>query len=189
MSTTTIDLHALIASRYTDPSHTYIYIVAPFAVNGWLVGTDGHGMLATSPAPGDASVIPAPDFIVSLIDDDPSGEVVSLADLREWAGEPEPVRIEQDYGDSECDDCGHVHECVQTVRLPLRHGWLFGRPVDRRRLANLLDSLPGDVMRVQNQDDKKPFRFFGDGWRAMLMPTRPPEPHALDVRFPAEADD
>jgi hypothetical protein len=190
MSTTTINLHALIASRYTDPSHYKSYLNAPFAVNGWLVGTDGLGMLATPAAPADATVIPAPDFIVSLIDDDPSGEVVSLADLRTWAGDPEPIEEDEDLGEQECHACGETHICIQTVRLPLRHGWLFGQSLDRRRLANLLESLPGDVVRVHSQRGEKPFRFFGDGWRALLMPTRQLEPlQAVDVRFPAEAND
>jgi hypothetical protein len=184
MSTTTIDLRALIASRYTDPSHHHVVARGPFAVDGWLVGTDGSSLLAVYGAPAEMQVRHI-DITTALVTDEPVGEVVSLADLLAWAGEPEPLTKVEDRGLCTCE-CGDEHRLVQTITLQFRGGWLFGRFMDRRRLANLLDGLPGDVVRIHNQDGESAFRFFGDGWRALLMPARPGLDLADDIRFPAE---
>ncbi len=102
---------------------------------------------------------------------------VDLAELKEWAGEvvwaePCPAckgisRNNEYVSCSFCDGDG-------DVTPEPRRGWLYGVPIDRRRLACALEHFAGNgTLYLQGKDkhgQDEQFWVVGEGWIVSLMP-------------------
>jgi hypothetical protein len=119
----------------------------PFLINGWLIGTCGHGLLAVrstdgKPYAGESKTLP--DGAFNLINVELPAERLPMAKLRSLADIPAdrpPCAICKSTGkvfcksckgsgeiDCECDECGNEHtkkceECVGRGGSPCRCGW------------------------------------------------------------------
>jgi len=101
-------------------------------------------------------------------------QFLDVAPLRAWCGPPVwrtdcPACLGQSRRRDEvsceaCDSTGYFNDDV----IP---GLLYGRPVDRRRLARGLEHVGGAcALLYLDPDPEKPLRLHGDGWRICLMP-------------------
>ena len=129
----------------------------------WSMSCDGHILaLVTPPLDGlRAHDKPLPDVAKLLASTDKvAGVVVSVASLREWAGDYAKAKCEpcNGTGQHECE-CGHCHECQDcdgagTGGAEKRPGWMATRPgarqflLNRTLLARLLATLPADAATV-----------------------------------------
>ena len=188
-----------LASRMGTPykqQSTWTY--RPVRIGPYVCYTDGHllvGVESDDPTPELPEDTKVPGYV--LAEPTADAETYAVADLREWAGEPEwpewiPVCAECDgtgevegvETECECPDCGHVHACDSAgdceacdgtgggawSRHEYRRGKIAGVRIDRVLLARALEDASGSATAYPVEIGNSPSLILaGDGWRVLIM--------------------
>jgi hypothetical protein len=197
------ELKALLAERWTEAESPFELKRQPFGltVRGgpmWAV-TNGYALIALDgegPPPSEA-VAKSADSVASWLAFD-AGCSMPIADLRafcgeaEWPGEASEEECDKCDGtgeiececicghehDSDCDDCDGTGKIIGDTEPTKRVGQIDGGWFDLNRVAQALDSLPGETVgvAVERRNSISSFlKIQGDGWRVYLIGVWAPE--------------
>lgn len=171
-------------ARNCEPEGSYRdYLCQPFRLSGWIVATDGNGLVAV---PDDGRTVPdahtkAAGIVGYLTADYPPIATFPIDELRAWCGE---VTAPCPY--CHCAKCGHKHtdgcaDCdgsgvAAAVHVIDHLGTIGNTEFNRRLMARMLQGAPDGPVTIARTDalnPEKPVVLVGAGWRGVIMPLRP----------------